>query len=181
MQYGTGLMAILSGPFPGQPIDDGVRTDDGTDGVRATLFCRTATPTCSVGDSSVELGVIGLGRMGRIVVDRVLEAGHEVVVFDIDEESVADAADAGARPASSIADLAGKLGSEKRIWLMVPAGDPVDAALDALARHSTAMTSWSTAAIRTSRTRSGAPSRPTRPTSTVGPLAVPPVQISASR
>ncbi|RLM97078.1 phosphogluconate dehydrogenase (NAD(+)-dependent, decarboxylating) [Haloarcula sp. Atlit-7R] len=81
----------------------------------------------------MELGVIGLGRMGRIVVDRVLEAGHEVVVFDIDEESVADAADAGARPASSIADLAEKLGSEKRIWLMVPAGDPVDAALDELA------------------------------------------------
>jgi 6-phosphogluconate dehydrogenase len=81
----------------------------------------------------MELGVIGLGRMGRIVVDRVLEAGHEAVVFDIDEESVADAADAGARPASSIADLVEKLGSEKRIWLMVPAGDPVDAALDELA------------------------------------------------
>lgn len=81
----------------------------------------------------MELGVIGLGRMGRIVVDRVLEAGHEVVVFDIDEESVADAADAGARPAESIPDLADELGSEKRIWLMVPAGDPVDAALDELA------------------------------------------------
>jgi 6-phosphogluconate dehydrogenase len=81
----------------------------------------------------MELGVIGLGRMGRIVVDRVLEAGHEVVVFDIDEESVADAADAGARPASSIEDLAEQLGPEKRIWLMVPAGDPVDAALDELA------------------------------------------------
>ncbi|MBV0903761.1 phosphogluconate dehydrogenase (NAD(+)-dependent, decarboxylating) [Haloarcula salina] len=81
----------------------------------------------------MELGVIGLGRMGRIVVDRVLEAGHEVVVFDINEESVADAADAGARPAASIPDLADELGSEKRIWLMVPAGDPVDAALDELA------------------------------------------------
>ncbi|MDT3433563.1 phosphogluconate dehydrogenase (NAD(+)-dependent, decarboxylating) [Haloarcula sp. 1CSR25-25] len=81
----------------------------------------------------MELGVIGLGRMGRIVVDRVLEAGHEVVVFDIDEESVADAADAGARPATSIGDLAETLGSEKRVWLMVPAGDPVDAALDELA------------------------------------------------
>ena len=81
----------------------------------------------------MELGVIGLGRMGRIVVDRVLEAGHEAVVFDIDEESVADAADAGARPSSSIEDLAEELGSAKRIWLMVPAGDPVDAALDELA------------------------------------------------
>jgi 6-phosphogluconate dehydrogenase len=80
----------------------------------------------------MELGVIGLGRMGRIVVDRVLDAGHDVVVFDIDEAAVADAADAGADPAESIADLAEQLGEEKRIWLMVPAGDPVDAALDEL-------------------------------------------------
>ncbi|QIO21664.1 phosphogluconate dehydrogenase (NAD(+)-dependent, decarboxylating) [Haloarcula sp. JP-L23] len=80
----------------------------------------------------MELGVIGLGRMGRIVVDRVLDAGHDVVVFDIDEDAVADAADAGARPADSIPSLADSLGEAKRIWLMVPAGDPVDAALDEL-------------------------------------------------
>ncbi|MBX0295532.1 phosphogluconate dehydrogenase (NAD(+)-dependent, decarboxylating) [Haloarcula nitratireducens] len=83
----------------------------------------------------MELGVIGLGRMGRIVVDRVLDAGHDVVVFDIDEDAVADAADAGARPADSISALAESLGEDKRIWLMVPAGDPVDAALDELAPH----------------------------------------------
>ena len=80
----------------------------------------------------MELGVIGLGRMGRIVVDRVLDAGHDVVVFDIDEAAVAAAADAGAPPAPSISALAENLGDEKRIWLMVPAGDPVDAALDEL-------------------------------------------------
>ncbi len=80
----------------------------------------------------MELGVIGLGRMGRIVVDRCLDAGHDVVAFDIDEAAVADAADAGAAPADSIPDVADQLGEEKRIWLMVPAGDPVDAALDEL-------------------------------------------------
>ena len=73
--------------------------------------------------------------MGRIVVDRTLAAGHDVVAFDIDEDAVADAADAGARPADSIADLAETLGDDKRIWLMVPAGDPVDAALDELEPH----------------------------------------------
>ncbi|PSP82572.1 6-phosphogluconate dehydrogenase (decarboxylating) [Halobacteriales archaeon QS_6_64_34] len=83
----------------------------------------------------MELGVIGLGRMGRIVVDRVLAAGHDVVVFDIDEEAVADAADAGARPAESIPALASSLSGDKRIWLMIPAGDPVDAALDELESH----------------------------------------------
>ncbi|WP_226022136.1 phosphogluconate dehydrogenase (NAD(+)-dependent, decarboxylating) [Halomicrobium salinisoli] len=80
----------------------------------------------------MEFGVIGLGRMGRIVVDRCLDAGHDVVAFDIDEDAVADAADAGAAPADSIPDVADQLGEAKRIWLMVPAGDPVDAALDEL-------------------------------------------------
>ncbi|MBP2251946.1 6-phosphogluconate dehydrogenase [Halarchaeum solikamskense] len=83
----------------------------------------------------MELGVIGLGRMGRIVVDRVLDAGHDVVAFDIDEDAVADAADAGATPANSIAAVADQLGTENRIWLMVPAGDPVDAALEELDPH----------------------------------------------
>ncbi|GAA0272386.1 decarboxylating 6-phosphogluconate dehydrogenase [Halobacterium noricense] len=81
----------------------------------------------------MELGVIGLGRMGRIVVDRCLDAGHDVVAFDIDADARTSAADAGATPAESIPDLAAELGDEKRIWLMVPAGDPVDAALDELA------------------------------------------------
>ena len=83
----------------------------------------------------MELGVIGLGRMGQIVVERVMDAGHDVVAFDIDEEAVATVAEAGATPADSIPDVADRLGDEKRIWLMVPAGDPVDAALDELDAH----------------------------------------------
>jgi 6-phosphogluconate dehydrogenase len=83
----------------------------------------------------MQLGVVGLGRMGRIVVDRVLDAGHDVVAFDIDEGAVASAAEAGAEPADSLSDLADRLGAEKRIWLMVPAGDAVDAALDDLDSH----------------------------------------------
>ena len=80
----------------------------------------------------MQLGVIGLGRMGRIVVDRVLEDGHDVVAFDLDDDAVAAAADAGATPADSIPDLVSQLPEEKRIWLMVPAGDAVDATLDDL-------------------------------------------------
>jgi 6-phosphogluconate dehydrogenase len=80
----------------------------------------------------MELGVIGLGRMGRIVVDRALAGGHDVVAHDLDPEATAAAADAGAEPAASPADLADRLGDPGRIWLMVPAGDPVDETLDAL-------------------------------------------------
>ncbi|TYL38437.1 6-phosphogluconate dehydrogenase (decarboxylating) [Natronococcus pandeyae] len=83
----------------------------------------------------MQLGVIGLGRMGQIVVDRVLEAGHDVIAFDLDPEAVATAADAGAEPAESVSDLADRLGEEKRIWLMVPAGDAVDATLEDLDPH----------------------------------------------
>lgn len=83
----------------------------------------------------MQLGVIGLGRMGAIVVDRLLAAGHDVVAYDIDEEAVAAAAETGATGADSIADLAATLGEEKRIWFMVPAGDPVDATLDEVRPH----------------------------------------------
>ncbi len=83
----------------------------------------------------MELGVVGLGRMGRIVVDRCLTAGHDVVAHDVDPEATAAAATAGATPADSVADLADRLGDERRIWLMVPAGDPVDETLDRLTPH----------------------------------------------
>jgi len=86
----------------------------------------------------MQLGVVGLGRMGQIVVERTLEAGHEVVAFDLDTEATARAAAAGADPADSVRDLCDRLGTDKRIWLMVPAGDAVDATLADLEPHLTA-------------------------------------------
>jgi 6-phosphogluconate dehydrogenase len=83
----------------------------------------------------MELGIIGLGRMGRIVARRVVEAGHDVVAYDVDYEAVGAAANDGAEPAESVPDLVDQLGPDKRVWLMVPAGDPVDAALEELEGH----------------------------------------------
>ncbi|WP_336362651.1 decarboxylating 6-phosphogluconate dehydrogenase [Halalkalicoccus salilacus] len=87
----------------------------------------------------MQLGVIGLGRMGRIVVDRCLDAGHAVVAFDLSAEATARAEEAGAEAADSVADLCERLegGVEngKRIWLMVPAGEAVDATLADLEPH----------------------------------------------
>ncbi|WP_247731165.1 phosphogluconate dehydrogenase (NAD(+)-dependent, decarboxylating) [Halovivax limisalsi] len=88
----------------------------------------------------MQLGLIGLGRMGRIVADRCLDAGIDVVAFDLDDEAVAAAADAGAEPADSVTDLATRLDAGDGptcIWLMVPAGEAVDAALDDLEPHLT--------------------------------------------
>jgi 6-phosphogluconate dehydrogenase len=83
----------------------------------------------------MQLGVIGLGRMGQIVVNRVLDAGHDVVAFDLSEEAVATAGEAGAETAASVDDFASRLDDEKRIWLMVPAGEAVDATLTELDAH----------------------------------------------
>lgn len=83
----------------------------------------------------MQVGVIGLGRMGAIIVDRLLDRDHEVVAFDSDEPRVAAAAEAGATSADSIGDLASYLAPERRIWLTVPAGDPVDAVLADLRPH----------------------------------------------
>jgi 6-phosphogluconate dehydrogenase len=83
----------------------------------------------------MQLGVIGLGRMGQIVVDRVLAAGHDVVAYDLDPEAVATAAENGAEPAEDPVDVLDRLGDDRRVWLMVPAGDAVDATLDELAPH----------------------------------------------
>ncbi|WP_138004636.1 decarboxylating 6-phosphogluconate dehydrogenase [Halalkalirubrum salinum] len=83
----------------------------------------------------MQLGVIGLGRMGQIVANRSMDAGHDVVAFDLSADAVAEAAAAGAEPAESIDDLCDRLGDDKRIWLMVPAGEAVDATLDDLDPH----------------------------------------------
>jgi 6-phosphogluconate dehydrogenase len=83
----------------------------------------------------MEVGVIGLGRMGRIIVDRLVGDGHDVVAYDVDGDAVTGAARAGAEPADSIPDLVDRLGADRHVWLMVPAGDPVDAALAELDGH----------------------------------------------
>ena len=77
----------------------------------------------------MQLGVVGLGRMGRIVAERAVEDGHEVVAFDPDEEALDAAAAVDVTPTESLSALAAELAERKRIWLMVPAGEAVDAAL----------------------------------------------------
>ena len=81
----------------------------------------------------MQLGVVGLGRMGRIVAERAVEDGHEVVAFDPDEEALDAAAAVDVTPTESLSALASELAERKRIWLMVPAGEAVDAALTDLA------------------------------------------------
>jgi 6-phosphogluconate dehydrogenase len=79
----------------------------------------------------MQLGMIGLGRMGANMVRRLLRAGHECVAFDRHPETVAQLAGEGAVGAGSLEELVQKLERPRAVWLMVPAAG-VDPTLDAL-------------------------------------------------
>ncbi len=76
----------------------------------------------------MQIGMIGLGRMGSAMVRRLLRAGHNCIVFDLHAEAVQKLASDGAVGASSLADFVQKLARPRAVWLMVPAG-VVDATL----------------------------------------------------
>src|SRR5438067_10956118 len=71
--------------------------------------------------TTMQLGMIGLGRMGGDMVRRLLEKGHKCVVFDRSRPLVGDLVKEGAEGASSLADLVAKLERPRAIWLMMPA------------------------------------------------------------
>ncbi|MEO8028751.1 MAG: phosphogluconate dehydrogenase (NAD(+)-dependent, decarboxylating) [Bryobacteraceae bacterium] len=70
----------------------------------------------------MQLGMIGLGRMGANMVRRLMKAGHQCVVFDMNQASVKQLAGEGATGAESMQDFVSKLKGPRAIWLMVPAG-----------------------------------------------------------
>ena len=82
----------------------------------------------------MQLGMIGLGRMGANMVRRLQKAGHACVVFDRSAQAVAALAGEGARGAASLAEFAAQLAAPRAVWLMVPAA-VTDAAIADLLPH----------------------------------------------
>ena len=70
----------------------------------------------------MQLGMIGLGRMGANMVRRLLKGGHECVVFDMSPKAVAEMVEEKASGAASLAEFVKKLAKPRAVWLMVPAG-----------------------------------------------------------
>jgi 6-phosphogluconate dehydrogenase len=81
----------------------------------------------------MEIGMVGLGRMGANMAHRLLDGGHACVVWDRDPAAVAAVADAGAEGAASLAQLVERLAPPRAVWLMLPAGEPTEQTVAALA------------------------------------------------
>src|SRR6516162_1519899 len=79
----------------------------------------------------MQLGMIGLGRMGSYMVQRLMKAGHDCVVFDTHPQAMQELVAKGAAAAGTLAEFAKKLSKPRAIWLMVPAA-AVDSVLGSL-------------------------------------------------
>jgi 6-phosphogluconate dehydrogenase len=83
----------------------------------------------------MELGFIGLGRMGMNMVVRLVQGGHRVVVYNRSPEKVREAEGHGAVGTTSIADLVARLKPPRAVWVMVPAGTVTQEMIDTVVRH----------------------------------------------
>ena len=82
--------------------------------------------------SSMRLAMVGLGRMGGNMVQRLIRGGHQVVAFDRSNEAVKTHVGFGAEGAKSLSEVCKKLTGPRIVWIMVPSGAPVEATINEL-------------------------------------------------
>ena len=83
----------------------------------------------------MQLGMVGLGKMGANMTRRLMRGGHQLVVSDLSPDSVKQLAGEGATGSASLADLIARLTPPRAIWIMVPAGGPTEQTVQQLAAH----------------------------------------------
>jgi 6-phosphogluconate dehydrogenase len=81
----------------------------------------------------MELGIVGLGRMGGNMAERLLRGGHRVFGFDPSREAVERVVKSGGTGAGSLSELVAQMSAPRAVWIMVPAGEPVDQTIATLA------------------------------------------------
>jgi 6-phosphogluconate dehydrogenase len=82
----------------------------------------------------MQLGMVGLGRMGANMVRRLMQGGHECFVFDLNPENVKLLAAEGATGTNSLQNLVDSLSKPRAVWIMVPAGNPTEATVESLSK-----------------------------------------------
>ena len=82
----------------------------------------------------MQLGFVGLGKMGLNMVTRLERGGHDIVAYDRSADAVGKAEAVKASGVGSLEELVRKLGAPRHVWVMVPAGDPTESTIDALSK-----------------------------------------------
>jgi 6-phosphogluconate dehydrogenase len=80
----------------------------------------------------MQIGFVGLGKMGGRMVERLLQGGHEIVAYDPLEQALKEAEGKGAIPARTFQEMVDKLDAPRAIWIMVPSGKPTEETIDTL-------------------------------------------------
>ena len=80
----------------------------------------------------MKIGMVGLGKMGANMTERLIEKGHEVVAFDLNADARPSVASKGAETAATLDEMVSKLPSPRVAWVMVPAGDATNSTIDTL-------------------------------------------------
>ena len=83
----------------------------------------------------MQLGMVGLGRMGANMTRRLMRGGHSMVVWNLSPGAVKQLGSEGATESSSLEDLVKKLTPPRAVWIMVPAGGPTEATVQQVAQH----------------------------------------------
>ncbi len=80
----------------------------------------------------MEIGFVGLGKMGMNMVERLRRDNHQIVAFDLDDAKLKEVSTFGADGVNSLKDLVARLAPPRGVWVMVPAGDPTDSTINQL-------------------------------------------------
>src|SRR4051795_9906379 len=83
----------------------------------------------------MQLGMVGLGRMGANIVRRLTKAGHDCVVYDVNADAVKELSGEGATGTGSLEEFVQALTAPRAAWVMVPAGDITEGTVNDLASH----------------------------------------------
>ena len=105
----------------------------------------------------MQIGIVGLGRMGANIARRLMRSGHPCVVFDANLDASLALGREGATSSAALQDLVKRLKAPRTVWLMLPAGAVTEAAIAELSGLLAQATPSSTAATASGRTTSRAP------------------------